>query len=248
MQVVKAERSKATDGAVVMWKLCANSLIGKFSQSVYKISPNEYLRIKDKNPEFLLEELISLPTDFLLALGAKRSISLGSVFMPDWFGLVTGLARAELAIMLNSVDPYYCHTDSVWSEKAPKNRYLKSELKIKGKPTLIRTRFARIGTRETGHIAHHSIWSQQAAHDMLDRFDGSDFAYSYKKTRPLRMVESIRRKMHYAEWYEDERVGMTFWDGKRRLLANGDTVPWNDPEEYIQALKQVEMTKKTLSK
>ncbi len=242
----KEMRGRETGARNTMFKLLGNSIIGKTAQTVCKISPIEYLKIKDRYPHFLLEEIVNLQPDYLLALGARETVSTGAVFAPEWFGLITGVVRAELAIMLNSCKAYYCHTDSVWTDTEPENHWLKSEIKMTGKATVIRTRFARIGSRENGHIAHHSVWSREAAHDIIDSFVGKTFVRRYTKQRPLRMVESIRRNMHYAQWYTDMRTAHTIW-GEKRVLYGSNTRPLKDTTEYLQNVKNIENAKKQLN-
>jgi len=240
------EKRKESSGALNhTYKLLGNGLIGKTAQGLSKIRLDEYIRIAEEN-DYLLDELFSLSKEYLLALGAESYTSVGSVFMPEWFGLATGLTRAELAYMLNqNIDPIYCHTDSVWCKKKPRTRWLKIDKKIEGDVTAIRTRFAMIGQAKTlkdikadkAHIAHHSIWNQLAALQMLNKFDGQDFTRKYPKRRPLRLHEAVRQGKEPGQWVEEYRTGSTKWDNKRLLKPDGTTCPFQDVEEHQKAVK-----------
>lgn len=242
--------STAKGAAKVMYKLLGNSLIGKMAQNLKKIQLDEYLKIIDENPEFLLDELLSLPKEFAIALGAKERVSVGSVFMPEYFGLITGRTRAELAYALNTCNPYYCHTDSVWSDTPPKSRWLQWDKKFSAKQcTIIRTRFAGIGDYKSlkrvkdgkGKIAFHSIWNATAGCQMLSKFNGIDFTRKYPVRRPLRFHEAVRKSKRVGQWETEYRTGSTDWDYKRKLFKNGSTRPYKDKDEH---LKEVIMAKK----
>jgi hypothetical protein len=237
------KRAIAKGAAKVMYKLLANSLLGKCAQRLAKIPLEEYMRIAEEN-NILLDELFSLDKEFLIAFGAVERVNVGPVFMPEWFGLATGRTRMETAIMLNTSDPLYCHTDSVWCKGKPETRFLKAEIKIAGPATVIRTRFAGIGDfksiqrvkAEKGHIAYHSIWNQVAGLQMLNKFNGETFIRHYPVRRPLRLHEAVRLKKQPGQWVEEYRTGSTAWCFKR-CLDGTETRPWLNIEEYETALK-----------
>lgn len=228
------ERSKAEGAAKTMFKLLGNSIIGKFAQRISKVPLNEYMRLADEH-DLLLDDLFTLTKDELFALGAKEHTSVGGIFYPEWNGLITGRTRAELALMLNTSEPVYCHTDSVWGRKEPQARRLKFELKMKGKCTIIRTRFAVLKGRQENHMAQHSVWSREAAEKLLARFNGKEIKLLYGKERPLRFREAVERKKPVGTWLKEKREADTRWDFKRMLLPGGKTRPWADVEEYWKA-------------
>lgn len=237
-----AERRKATGASAVMFKLLGNALIGKFAQRLTKVPIEEYYAIAEKYG-FLLDEVFELTSDELQALGAKKIVSVGSVFMPEWNALITGYTRVALAEMIRSGEAVYCHTDSVWSRKRPKCSRLPFGKKMSGNVSIIRTRFASIGEPEAdkvkageSHVAHHSIWTLDAACEMLRRFDGDTFKLEYPIRRPLKFREAVRTKRKPGLWVDEKRKGSTHWDHKRRLLKSGQTEPWKDAGEYLTAI------------
>ena len=229
MEMVIAERKKVTGATAEMFKLLGNSLTGKFAQAVNKVSINERIKLADRLGT-TLDDVFELSTEELIALGCNDTISVGSVFMPEWYGLITGYTRAALAKMVRTSDAVYCHTDSVWAKHRPScDGMLDFEKKQTGAVVIVRTRFARIAE---SHTAHHSVWSRVAANRMLKRFTGDTFVSSYSVRKPLKLKEAIKSDRKPGEWVELKRKASTFWCGKRRLLRDGGTLPWRDKDEY----------------
>jgi hypothetical protein len=243
MQWALDSRAKVTGAAQTMFKLLANSLIGKFAQAIDKIPLGEYWRIAEEGG-FCLDELFELSPRELQALGVKSTVSLGPVFMPEWNGLITGRTRATLGRMLNAATrPIYCHTDSVWARALPANDFgLPVERKICGEAVVIRTRFAALGLPATfkrarsgaAHVAHHSVWNLVTACQMLSRFDGRDFSRHYPIDRPLRVREAARSGRVPGSWVTEWRTAGTKWDCKRALLPHGETRPWECVEDFLK--------------
>jgi len=239
MQWALEKRKKAKGAARVMFKLIANSLVGKFAQAVNRIPLSEYLRIAEKH-DCLLDELFELRREELEALGVKSVASVGPVFMPEWNGLITGYTRAALARCIDEVGAVYCHTDSLWTKRKPKSDMLPLDLKTTGPATVIRTRFAALGEKLTPkavkagdtHVAYHSVWNMRAALQMLTKFNGQTFTRRYPIRRPLKFREAVRSGRTPGHWVEEWRCANTSWCQKRKLLKDGNTRPWRDIAEY----------------
>lgn len=252
------KREKAQGAAKIMYKLLANSLTGKFVQSITTVSIETCKRIADKG-NYELDDVLSLNYQELgelaYALAIPVETSIGPVFMPEWSGLITGYTRTALAQMLRTSEAVYCHTDSVWGKKKPKCDLLPFEKKIAGEVHIIRRAFGCIGnlSRARGlvkkgkpigdclHAAIHSIWKLEAGLDMLYRFNGYDFTHKYRIQRPLKYKEAVKRfrkqRKEPGVWIKELRTGSTHWDNKRKLLENGDTRPWFDLQEYFSYQK-----------
>jgi len=231
MQMTMEERKKAKGGAKVMYKLLGNALIGKFAQRMKSLPIDEYFRIAEEQ-DILLEDIIHYDKYTLQLFGAFERISLGSVFRPDWNGLITGRTRADLAFCISQCSPVYCHTDSVWCKKKPKTKWLKIEKKNEGTAKIIRTRFAGLFGKEFHHIAHHSIWDRTTAESMLLDFEGIDFGVYYEKERAIRCKEAMKKNLNVGKRLKGIRIGSTVWDNKRILCQDGDTCPWADVQQY----------------
>ncbi len=230
MQLVMEQRSKADGANKIMWKLLANALTGKFAQAVSKIPISEYLRLAEEL-DTTLDDIMDLSKDELAALGVYQHVSVGAVFMPEWYGLITGYTRAALSLAIESAGAVYCHTDSVWGRRTPTcDDMLPMEKKGTGKVKIIRTRLACIGT---GHMPSHSIWSKKATKELLKRFKKRDITMPYDINRPLKFRESVKSGSTVGKWVTETRMASTKWDGKRRLIRNNDTLPWQNVQEYL---------------
>jgi hypothetical protein len=234
-------RKTAKGAARVMWKLLANSLIGKFAQRTDRISAAKLWELSEKLG-VLIEDLcdMSFPEIRMLAEaeGIKvEQFSLGPVWMPEWNGLITGYTRARLGRALWKKGGVYCHTDSLWT----RDRVALPgwEIKRSGAVTIARTRFAAMWSKGDDHIAHHSVWTRLVAGQMLKKFDGKvDVVRKYPKSRPLHFKEAVKRGDTVGRWIEDGdpsfwRRADTRWDGKRELLEDGTTHPWETLEKYL---------------
>lgn len=241
-------RKTAKGASRVMWKLLANSLIGKFAQRTDRINVSKLYELSEKLG-VLIEDLCDMSFAEIRMLAEAEGIkveqfSLGPVWMPEWNGLITGYTRARLGRALWKKGGVYCHTDSLWTQdrKAEKGW----EIKRSGQVTIARTRFAALWAKGDEHIAHHSVWTRLVASQMLKAFRGPlDVVRKYPKTRPLHFKEAVKRGDTVGRWIEDGdptfwRRADTKWDGKRRLLPDGiHTVPWESLEEYL-AWKEIQ--------
>lgn len=220
-------KRQGTEGALnYMHKLLANSLVGKFAQRVTRVALSELIRAAERY-NALLDEVVQLSRDEQRMLGIKESVSVGSVWMPEWNGLITGYTRAALAEMILSADdPVYCHTDSVWCRSEPECSLLDFSLKGRGRAVIVRSKFAGLfGRGDFEHIPHHSIWCKKTAKRLLAAFDGETRQVEYHKKRPVKLRESLRRGKIFGIWEDSKRTASTKWCGKRLLLPDGGTIP-----------------------
>ncbi len=245
------ERKHAVGAGKVMFKLLGNSIIGKLAQQISKVPLDELYRIAEAEG-YLLDDMFDLTTAELIALGCRHMVSVGAIFMPEWNGLITGYTRAALAELVRTGNAVYCHTDSAWCQKRPSGERLPFDVKSSGPATVIRTRFASIGrplsvrgVREgKTHVAHHSIWDLEASCKMLRGFTGQTETHVYEKRRPLKLRESVKTKRRLGEWVLESRRGSTAWCGKRRLLKDGTTAPWQSAVEYLDNRLEMRITER----
>jgi hypothetical protein len=239
------QRRGSTGAARVMWKLLGNSLTGKFAQSLAKIPIDEYRRLADLY-DVNLDDLMCLTSDELYALGASKVVSVGAVFMPEWYGLITGYCRAAIGELVRSGMAAYCHTDSVWTQRKPKGKMLPFDEKLSGPCKIVRSRLACLGGNPTPeriksekvHAPHHAIDTLDATCDIMRRFNGDTFVHEYTRKRPLHVKEAIKTGRTPGAWVKETKQACTHWDCKRRLLPDGTTLPWGSVEEFRVAQKE----------
>lgn len=234
MREVLEKRAKAQGAEKVALKLLANSLIGKFAQRVSDINVDEMRRIANRKG-VLVDDVGRMTRDELSALGLNTSVRVGSVFMPEWNGLITGRVRAIISEAASETNAIYIATDSVWtrSKKAPSHPDF--ECKRKGPAIVARTRLGMIlDDDDNPHVAHHSIWKRSAAVHCLQNMDKPNWKYKIRK--PMKLREALRRGIPVGVWEESTRIANTAWDFKRKLLSNGKSVPWSNADEYRSAV------------
>jgi hypothetical protein len=223
-------RAKVTGAQRVAYKLLCNSLIGKLAQRVSSV-PLENLRKAADAAGILEDDARRLGQAELEVLGIKREMHIGSIFMPEWNALITGHVRARIGALARETDAVYIATDAVWTRKRLRKVPADLELKRQGPAVVVRTRLGLIDDGEDGtHVAHHSIWNRKAAEYAIRHLDKPRRRYVIK--RPIKINEALRKGLPFGEWVTEWRASDTYWDDKRRLLANGTTEPWTNVEEY----------------
>lgn len=245
MEQVLAERAKATGARKVMLKLLANSLIGKFAQRVDRVGVQELFRCAEANG-MSIDDFMELNRDEQKALGLETQVNVGSVWMPEWNGLITGLTRRRLSEMVVEGRAVYSATDAVWVDRPQPGWKDRGDCKRDGPATLARTRLAAIWS-DPAHVVHHSVWNRKSAETMLREFTGArDVKIKYPIRRPLKFREAVKKKRVPGVWVEEWRTADTHWDGKRVLLERGETRPWKDLAEYVLATGRGKKRKKEL--
>jgi hypothetical protein len=237
------KRKDAKGSAAYLYKLLGNSLTGKFWQRTDKASMEDLFKAAEDN-NIPFDIFLSMRPEEQAAFGVKRTVSVGSVFMPEWAGLVTGFTRARLARMI-SAGALYAHTDSVWIRAEDMRRLrrvdiapLTWDVKGEGAAVIVRTRFAEILGKDYRHTPHHSVWNVKAAQNAIAKFKGGDYAFKYPVSRPLKLREASRRKESVGTWVTEWRTANTKWCEKRELLKGGSTRPWDTADDFAAAKKR----------
>jgi hypothetical protein len=238
-----ARRATAKGARRVALKLLANSWTGKLNQQTRKVDLRRMRRVAEKyalplrdlgamseNERHAFLLLRNAPPEDWKALAPQ--IEVGSLYVPEWYALITGRVRAQLGAMLIGNAPVYCATDAFWTPRAiacPKG----CEKKRAGPATTVRSKLAAIWSRPT-HLAMHGIAQKKAATKLLRRFDGQGEEHvHYVIRRPVKVFESLKTGRGLGTWLRQHRDAKTFWDDKRKLLADGrSTRPWSDVAEF----------------
>jgi len=242
------EREKATGAGSYLFKLLGNSLTGKFWQRTDKASIDEIMKAAEDNG-IPFDELLAMRPEEQSAFGVQKTVSVGTVFMPEWAGLTTGYTRAMLARMISEGEAIYAHTDSVWVPQSRLSRLhrldlggLEWSIKGEGNAVVVRTRFAELSGREYHHVPHHSVWNVKAAENAISKFKGEDFTFRYPIRRPLKLREASKRKIPVGTWVTEWRTGNTVWCGKRQVENDGTTHPWETADDFAQSKKRLRAT------
>ena len=211
-------------------KLAANSLTGKWSQNRDGVDFDQVLRVAEAEM-VRPESLYQLGPAEQKELGIAAEPILGGAFWPEAYALTTGRVRARLgAALVAAGDPLYCATDSVWhaGDAAPPTD--EWDAKLRGPAAVCRTRLARMENGEDEHLAFHGVGSRDAARELLSRFSlaaPDDVEVEYDARRPIGLREGLRYGKQVGKWIvETGRRASSKWDGKRRLVGGGSSVPW----------------------
>lgn len=234
MQWALEIRRKSTGAKNIAAKLIANAMIGKLAQRRTSISIDD-IRDLCERVGVSIHDVILLNGKEMEALGLKRESHIGTSFMPEWNALITGYVRAQLHRLILASTPVYCATDSVWSTTEVAD---KTGLSVKrhGAAITVRTRLAALFDTKKTHVAHHSIWRRDAALELIEKFDTVE-RLPYTVSRPIKLRESLRKKIRIGTFVEELRQGKSTWDQKRELLPSGMTRPWSTVDEYLRARK-----------
>lgn len=221
----------------VALKLLANSCIGKLAQRVNDADALDLIKLARSLDIQLGGRMTRAEYE---ALGVRVTVRTGSLWFPEWNGLITGRVRAILSRAIAETEAVYSATDAVWSKRAPAP-YLGAswELKRKGYAVVARTRLAMMGD----HIPHHGIWRRDVARELLS--GDIDGTIQYETEKPRKLKEAIRDRERFGEWRTLTRTADASWDGKRRLFPDGSTEPWPTEEAYAEARRRDQSAKRS---
>lgn len=225
MEDVRARRAGAADPATRrVLKLQMNALIGKFIQHRTTPGPSD-LETLARQLGIPVDAFAGLRRAELEALGWEAAFRIGSCWAPEVNALITGFVRAQLSTMIVRTQPVYCATDAVWTLRALDEVPDGWELKREGPALVARTRLGLLD----GKVVHHAWSRREEARAALEA--GED-ARRYTHNRPLHFIQALERRVPVGTWVSEERMGTTGWDGKRRLLLDGTSEPWDDVDTW----------------
>jgi hypothetical protein len=238
-----------------------NSLIGKLSQNKGDVDIED---MKTFSQKIGVPLKVCLSPTFLHPEKPAQKFRIGGHIMPEWSSLILGKARAIMASLLNEVgESLICSTDSMLVpdelnplvDAAMERHKVVLTNKNKGKVTqrvrVVRNRVYAATTAKDEMVfgASHAIHlgyrrrgcddckagtCKEPLHNAL-RFIMSD-GESYSKVKRNGLKTAIRKG---EKFFGESIAPMTFsrqWDQKRRLLPDGDSVPWQSIEHYDECL------------
>lgn len=231
------KRNQATDEIDnTLYKLMMNSIIGKFIQKIKKYDINDIFKLAVKT---------GLPTAYLMGikdlteLGIKEVIHVGSGFIPEWNGLITGYARATLAKAFNDNRAILGTTDSLIINSkmvTPEINGIRFEEKARGdKVVVYRNRLYSLQARgEIIKLAHHGVHSRAVARDVLLDFI-NETQYTYSRKHIIKLRESFSTGLTFGSTEIKNMVVNLNWDNKREFSHAGKiTTPFANVSESLQ--------------
>lgn len=216
-------------------KLLCNGLIGKFFQ---KNMGTDLTAVQKYALEHQIpyEEALKLEgVEFSKDAG---TISVGSCFYPEWYGLILGYARANISHVSRKHNALVISSDSFVTEEQLEEPFMEQKIsyskKADGPLVSYRTRFYRVGDK----LAHHAVHSLDASEKVLSYFHKKD-TYGYVFFRFLRLKESWKKKKPFGCRVKMPMTVSLGFDWKRKLMEDGTTRPWTNIEERQQFLVKV---------
>ncbi|MFH1327524.1 MAG: DNA polymerase [Candidatus Bathyarchaeota archaeon] len=226
-----------------MLKLQSNSIIGKLFQKSVGLDIAKVQAYAEEHG-IPVEEAIKIENvDF-----GGGEVKVGSCFYPEWYSLILGKARATVSKQALKHQVLVISSDSFVTFEDLGVGYREDGiywgLKESGHLVSYRTRFYRVGTK----LAHHAVHSTKglkgedarkegsASEDVLDHFRDTEELYHYGYFRFLHLKEAWRDKKPFgSRVWRPMSVRLGF-DHKRRLLSDGNTVPWKSVNEMQKFL------------
>jgi len=206
-------------------KLLSNSIIGKFFQKNWGVDLNKVQKYAKAN-KIPLEEAMHIKGKFF----KTDTATIGSCFYPEWYSLILGYARATISKQARDNQAIIISSDAFSTAKELPTEYTEADitykLKASGSYVGYRARFYRIGDK----LAHHAVHNKEVSKDVLEYFHHSG-VFLYKHRRMAHLKESWRIHVPFGANIERNMQVFLGYDNKRRLLENGDTVPWRSVDE-----------------
>ena len=215
-------------------KLLCNSVIGKLFQKNIgtDLAAVQKYALEKQIP---YEEALKLEgIEFSKDAG---TISVGACFYPEWYSLILGYARANIAKNARDHHALVISSDSFVTEEKLQDPFESQKIsyskKAEGYLVCYRTRFYRVGVK----LAHHAVHSLDASKKVLRYFHKRD-TYAYKFYRFLRLKESWKKKKPFGARVMMPMTAGLGYDWKRCLLEDnsGWSRPWKNIEEREEAL------------
>jgi len=205
-----------------IYKMMANSIIGKLTQKVHEYDLNDIVRVSRENgiPVEVLKGIANLES-----MGVKRKVATGSLFMPEWNTLILGWFAANVSSLAAQCNAVQIATDAVFTTEYRGERFehrgILYKLEEQGPYVAVRPGFYQIDNKIKHHAAPRSI-----APEVFAAFLRGEDTVHYQRTR----IVSLKQAMNAPGLTMGEtsiipaRVNLGF-DGKRVLHSDGTTEP-----------------------
>lgn len=211
-----AKRMAAKGTALeAFYKLLSVAIVGKTCQKNEDYNVNDLLKYAGDIPADIFKGVVNLPV--------KKDLKLGTLFMPEWFCLILGAARANVAKAADRTNALQIATDAVMTEK-----FMGESFEVDGISYRLERAgdyvAYRAGLYRVGEFCRYHGASREVADLILTNFtDGPDIEYE------TRRIATIRQWLHngipYGKSVRQKRHVKLGFDGKRILINTGETLP-----------------------
>jgi len=208
--------------------LKANSIIGKMTQKQSHYDTNDLIRFAKE---------VELPVEILantlgLEADVKKKLSTGTLFYPEWYCLILGMARAIMAKAIIKTAALQVATDAVFTETDFGDTF-----DIEGIPFVKQAAGDYVAYR-AGLYRHGSDYryhggDRKIGKEALAMFLPSTSVLKYEADR----IVSLRQALHgqtLGSQYKVARSLSLEWDHKRRLTTDGYSTPYPSEEKLTK--------------
>lgn len=197
----------------------AVAVIGKLTQK---------REVYDINDLYDYEKLTGVPTDIsagVLGLPIKTEVLTGSLFYPEWYAVILGKARANIAKVAIDMDALQIATDAVFTETYKGTEFVYGGIVYRLEAVGDYVAY-RQGLYRSAETLHYHGTTREIGERVLQAFlkDTSDITYSRTRITSIREHTRSRLKLGQVRQLPDQHLALGY-DGKRILLANGETTP-----------------------
>jgi hypothetical protein len=215
---------ETTDVGSRMWKLMMNSIVGKlFQKSLdsYDLNAVAAYAHEHRIPPSVAMQIIGLPVN--------RRITVGSCFYPEWYALILGYARANISRLVRINNALMVSSDSLIISHKLEGVTDQIKYSEKGKGVYVgyRCKLYRIGNK----LAHHGVHNKTIAGSMLEKFLADEQDVLYDVSHIVMLKEAWRQNLPFGVNMQKYMSVSSTYDYKRKLLADGWTVPWKNTAE-----------------
>lgn len=250
----KAADASGDQARRIVSKNVMNTGIGKMSQRRRGLDVEELKKMAEE---------MGVPVELLLdpsfKLDEKSRQEPGECWMPEFHALILGKARALMWPLIRASRSLVTSTDSIICGSATARAiglrgadvdasatYGPLGLKLEGQGdvlTIVRQRLYSLGWRSLigwgdgkRKVAHHAVHAGPDISEALIANTplGEQRKYATRKKGTLR--DAIRGRRAFGEFYSRPMTYNATWGGKRQLLPDGTTRPWENAAAWKRAL------------
>ena len=218
----EAARGTALDP---FYKLLSVAVIGKMCQKQEDYNLNDLVKYATDRglPAHVFKGVVNLPIE--------KELKIGTLFQPEWYVLVLGAARANVAKAADITGALQIATDGVITTVYKGESFdvdgITYRLEAAGDYVAYRAGLYRLGKSARYHGA-----SRDVAELILKDFQEVP-SWTYETKRIATIKQYLQSGISYGKTVTQKRTVKLGFDGKRILLSSGETLPIQSSGEVI---------------